>query len=106
MERREYQHKRSILLNKLNSNELSSEQCGEKLKLLTKIYKESHEVMPSVERCPKCNRDIYFYRKQEYIDLRMKGMSYKKISDVFGISVNALRTIRNSWNIDADIDNW
>lgn len=106
MERREYQHKRSILLNRLNNNELSSEQCGEKLKLLTKKYKESHEEIPSVERCPKCNQEIYFYRKQEYVDLRMNGKSYKSIADIFGISVNALRIIRNSWNIDADIDSW
>lgn len=106
MERKEYQHRRSMLLDKLNSNELTSEQCGEKLNLLTKIYKESQEEMPSVERCPKCNRDIYFYRRQDYIDMRMKGISYKKISDIFGISVNALRTIRDSWNVDADIDHW
>lgn len=107
MERREYQRKRVALLEQLNRRSITSEQCGERLKSLTKLYKESHEVdTVSIEKCPKCNQDIYLTKKGEYIDLRMRGVTYKEISKKFGISVSSLRTIRDRWNVDSDIDNW
>lgn len=105
VERSEYQRRRNKVLEQLNYGCITPKQCGEKLKILTKLYKDSQNTkIISIEKCPQCNRDIYSTKKGEYINLRMEGITYKEIAKIFGISVSSLRSIRYRWNVDADID--